>query len=320
MSGSGASGCLLDKVGLICTFIVGVQLFRWLWRIVYDNFVSVALGLNAVNLKQMGKWAVVTGASDGIGKAYAEHLAKKGLNVVLISRTKSKLDDVAKDLEKKYNVETKTIAVDFTDTRSIYHDIDKQLTGLEIGVLINNVGMSYSHPEYFLENKDKDHLYDDLIACNVYSVTNMCRIVMPGMTERRKGVVVNISSTAAQIPSPMLTVYAATKSYVVKFSEDLATEYARYGITVQCLLPGYVVTNMSRIRSSTWMAPTPLKFVAEAMKTIGVRERTTGYFPHTLLLGFVNFIDGISPSFSRWLITRTMMNIRARALRKSVKS
>nr|CAH7769033.1 unnamed protein product [Callosobruchus chinensis] len=335
MSGSGASGCLLDKVGLICTFIVGVQLFRWLWRIVYDNFVSVALGLNAVNLKQMGKWAVhylrptVLNAYVDMncyrsfrwyGKAYAEHLAKKGLNVVLISRTKSKLDDVAKDLEKKYNVETKTIAVDFTDTRSIYHDIDKQLTGLEIGVLINNVGMSYSHPEYFLENKDKDHLYDDLIACNVYSVTNMCRIVMPGMTERRKGVVVNISSTAAQIPSPMLTVYAATKSYVVKFSEDLATEYARYGITVQCLLPGYVVTNMSRIRSSTWMAPTPLKFVAEAMKTIGVRERTTGYFPHTLLLGFVNFIDGISPSFSRWLITRTMMNIRARALRKSVKS
>nr|CAI5856497.1 unnamed protein product [Callosobruchus analis] len=253
-----------------------------------------------------GDHTVVTGASDGIGKAYAEHLAKKGLNLVLISRTKTKLDDVAKDLEKKYNVETKTIAVDFTDTRSIYHDIDKQLTGLEIGVLINNVGMSYSHPEYFLENKDK--------------VTNMCKIVMPGMVERRKGVVVNISSTAAQIPSPMLTVYAATKSYVVKFSEDLATEYARYGITVQCLLPGYVVTNMSKIRSSTWMAPTPLKFVAEAMKTIGVREKTTGYFPHTLLVGVVNFIDGISPSFSRWLITRTMMNIRARALRKSVKS
>ncbi|VEN54905.1 unnamed protein product [Callosobruchus maculatus] len=148
----------------------------------------------------------------------------------------------------------------------------------------------------------------------------MCKIVMPGMVERRKGVVVNISSTAAQIPSPMLTVYAATKSYVVKFSEDLATEYARYGITVQCLLPGYVVTNMSKIRSSTWMAPTPLKFVAEAMKTIGVREKTTGFFPHTLLVGVVNFIDGISPAFSRWLITRTMMNIRARALRKSVKS
>ncbi|CAH2012816.1 unnamed protein product [Acanthoscelides obtectus] len=263
---------------------------------------------------------VITGASDGIGKAYAEHLAKKGLNIVLISRTKSKLDIVAQDLEKKYSVETKTIAVDFTDTRSIYHDIDKQLTGLEIGVLINNVGMSYSHPEYFLENKDNDHLYDDLIACNIYSVTNMCKIVMPGMVERRKGVVVNISSTAAQIPSPMLTVYAATKSYVVKFSEDLATEYARYGITVQCLLPGYVVTNMSKIRSSTWMAPTPLKFVAEAMKTIGVREKTTGYYPHTLLVGFVNFIDGISPALSRWLITRTMMNIRSRALRKSVKS
>ncbi|KAJ8951963.1 hypothetical protein NQ318_013633 [Aromia moschata] len=135
---------------------------------------------------------------------------------------------------------------------------------------------------------------------------------MPGMMERRRG-------GAAQIPSPLLTVYSASKSYVKKFSADLSAEYSKYGITVQCLLPGYVATNMSKIRSSTWMAPLPKKYVEEAMTTIGVKEDTTGYFPHTLMVGVVNALDCISPKLSRWLITRTMLNIRARALRRAVR-
>lgn len=207
--------------------------------------------------------------------------------------------------------------MDFTETENIYHDIDKQLTGLDIGVLINNVGMSYPHPEYFLDLKNKDEIYDSIIKCNIYSVTNMCKVVMPGMVERRRGVVVNLSSTAAQIPSPLLTVYSASKAFVEKFSEDLASEYAQYGITVQCIMPGYVATNMSKIKSSTWMAPSPLTYVSEALKTIGVQQKTTGYFPHSLLVGVVHTLENISPKLSRWIVTKTMLNIRARALRRA---
>ncbi|KAJ8951942.1 hypothetical protein NQ318_013609 [Aromia moschata] len=123
-----------------------LHLLRFFFRFFYDNFIATKLHINAVNLRETGKWAVVTGATDGIGKAYAELLAKKGLKIVLISRTQSKLDDVAKEIEQKYNVETKTIAANFTNTTVIYSEIDKQLTGLDIGVLVNNVGMSYPPP------------------------------------------------------------------------------------------------------------------------------------------------------------------------------
>lgn len=206
--------------------------------------------------------------------------------------------------------------MDFTSDEDIYHDIEKQLFGIDIGILINNVGMSYPHPEYFLDLKNGDAIYKNIIRCNIGSVTNMCKIVMPGMVERKKGVVVNVSSTAAQIPSPLLTVYGASKAYIQKFSADLSAEYMKSNIVVQCLLPGYVATKMSKIRSSTWMAPSPLKFVNEAIKTIGVQQHTTGYLPHTLLIGVVDTLDAISPKLPRWLIMRTMENIRSRALRR----
>lgn len=176
--------------------------------------------------------------------------------------------------------------------------------------------MSYPHPQYFLDLKDKDEVYNNIINCNIFSVTNMCKIVLPGMIERRKGVVINLSSTAAQIPSPLLTVYAATKAYIEKFSKDLHTEYSKYGITIQCVLPGYVATNMSKIRTSTWMAPSPHVYVKTAMQTIGVLECTTGYFPHTFLVGVIHALDSISPRLSKWLIVRTMENIRSRALKR----
>lgn len=72
--------------------------------------------------------------------------------------------------------------------------------------------------------------------------------------------------------------------FVSKFSRDLSSEYKRYGITVQCLTPGYVATKMSKIKKPTWMAPSPGKYVSSALRTVGIEEHTTGYFPHSLLV------------------------------------
>lgn len=138
-------------------------------------------------------------------------LAKKGLNIVLISRTKDKLDTVAKDIETKYNVETKTIAIDFTKGPEIFNVIQSQIANLNIGILVNNVGMSYIYPEYFHSIQDPDTFLGNVVNCNVVSVTNLCKLILPGMLERKKGIIINISSMSATIPNPMLTVYAASK-------------------------------------------------------------------------------------------------------------
>lgn len=110
-----------------------------------SNIGTFLFGIGGVNLRSFkGRWAVVTGCTDGIGKAYAEQMAKNGINVVLISRTLEKLNEQAKEIADKYKVETKVIAADFTEANSIYPNIKTQLADLDIGILVNNVGMSYT--------------------------------------------------------------------------------------------------------------------------------------------------------------------------------
>ncbi|KAG8233315.1 hypothetical protein J437_LFUL013785 [Ladona fulva] len=306
----------LEKVGIICLSVVGFQIVRSLFRVLYNHVIGPAFRMN-VDVTKMGSWAVVTGSTDGVGKAYAEALAKKGMNVVLISRSMDKLENVGGEIEKNFNVSTKLIAADFTEGPATYQKIEKELYGLEIGVLINNVGMSYPYPEYFNDLPDKSVVCNNLIQCNVYSVTNMCQIVLPQMIERGKGVIVNVSSASALFPSPLLTVYAATKAYVDKFSTDLAIECSKKGVIVQSLLPGYVATKMSKIRRSTWMAPSAPRYVDRAMLSIGIEERTTGYFAHKLMVSTIQLVESLSPRLAIWIILRTMENIRRRAHKKT---
>ncbi|XP_071853549.1 very-long-chain 3-oxoacyl-CoA reductase-like [Apostichopus japonicus] len=150
--------------------------------------------------------AVVTGSTDGIGKSTAVQLAAKGLNVVLMSRTESKLDAVASRIASKNNVQTKVIAVDFTSGSEIYENIGKQLEGLEIGVLVNNVGMSYPYPLYLYELEDPEKLIQGMINVNCLAATMMTYLIVPSMLSRKKGLIINVASAAGSLPTPLLTV------------------------------------------------------------------------------------------------------------------
>jgi len=204
----------LEYFGLI---VLGYSVLKTSLRL-FNNIGTFFLGFGTLNLKKYGSWAVVTGCTDGIGKAYAEHLAKRGLNVVLISRTLEKLQEQAKFLTDKYKVETKVIAVDFTEQTSIYTTIRNELGDLDIGVLVNNVGMSYKYPEFFDVYGQSDKDLSNLINCNITSLTKMTAIVLPNMVKKRKGIIINNASGSGRIPTPLLTVYSATKAYVDFFS------------------------------------------------------------------------------------------------------
>lgn len=267
-------------------FVVGActvaLVLLWVLYRVLSGFRIWVLGNGNLMTPQLGKWAVVTGATDGIGKSYAEELARRGFAMMLISRSQDKLDDVAKLLQDSYKVETRTIAVDFGKP-DIYPKIEAGLSGLEIGVLVNNVGVSYPYPEYYLHIPDLDNFITNLINVNMTSVCQMTRLVLPRMVDRSKGVILNISSASGMYPVPLLTVYSATKAFVDFFSRGLQEEYRRQGIIIQSVLPFFVATKMTRIRTPTLDKPTPDRYVQAEVTTVGLQSQTNGYFPHAVM-------------------------------------
>ncbi|XP_068167995.1 17-beta-hydroxysteroid dehydrogenase type 3 isoform X4 [Antennarius striatus] len=195
----------------------------------------------------MGEWAVVTGASEGIGRAYAFAMAEQGLNVVLMSRTKVKLDQVAKEI-------------------------------------INNVGMLPSMiPCKFLETAELDQTILKVINCNVKTVAKMCKIVLPRMENRRKGVIVNVSSGTASLPFPMYTLYAATKVFVERFSQGLQAEYKSKGIIIQAVAPFGVSTRMTAYQETNMVTLTPEDFVKSSLQYIRAGDKTHGSICHIVM-------------------------------------
>ena len=165
------------------------------------------------NLQKYGQWSIVTGATDGIGKGFAIQLAKKKINVVLISRTAEKLKELAAELETKYAIKTKIVALDYTDpdVEGGMTRVEKEIAGLEIGILVNNAGMSYPYAQFFHELSSETIVH--LIRVNIEVTTRLTHLVIPQMIQRKRGAIINIGSGAATVlPSdPLYAVYAGTK-------------------------------------------------------------------------------------------------------------
>lgn len=302
-------------IGIIVIFYLLFKILRSLWRGLYSCILADLLGAT-VNWKKLGQWAVITGSTDGIGKAYAKAFAAKGFDIVLVSRNPEKLEDVAQEIEKKYKVKTKVVAIDFTADSSIYNSVKKAIDGLEIGVLVNNVGMSYSYAEYLTKIPNVEKFMEDVLRANITSCLRMSLLVLPQMEKRRKGVIINVSSLSALTPVPLLSIYSASKVFVNFFSKATAEEYKNKGIIVQSVLPGFVSTKMSKMRPS-FMTSTPEAFVRWALKTVGVESQTCGYPVHKLQ-GYIQELmwDYMPESINLALNHRWMNDIRRRYYKK----
>jgi hypothetical protein len=183
--------------------------------------------------------ALVTGASGGIGAVYADRLAKRGYDIILVARDAGRLGKVASQIH-----ETTGRQVDFVDADLATHDgqrrVERVLQGDErITLLVNNAGVGATQT---LVESDVERL-DQMIQLNVTSVTRLAHAVAPAFIRRGGGTIINIASIVALAPELLNGVYAATKSFVLTFSQSLHHELAGHGIQVQAVLPGATSTD-----------------------------------------------------------------------------
>lgn len=291
------SNALFSAFAGLGAVVFALYAVKYSWGILRAVRIYILSEIWKVDVSTFGKWAVVTGATSGIGKAYAHELARRGLDVVLISRSLERLNQVASEIEQQHCRSTRVIQADFTDGLRIYQHIEEGLAGLEIGILVNNVGMNYADTLVFLlDVPNPGQRISDVLNCNVVSMTQMTRIVLPQMIQRKKGLIINISSEAGAHPHPMLTLYSATKGFINFFSRCLDSEYRGEGITVQCVAPLLVSTNMTWNMGTNALVKRADDFAREALNTAGLSSFTSGCLSHALQ-HFV--IDHLLPGWLR---------------------
>ncbi|KAK6977859.1 very-long-chain 3-oxoacyl-CoA reductase [Favolaschia claudopus] len=236
--------------------------------------------LPGTNLKRFGAkkgaWAVVTGASDGIGKEFAMQLASRGFNVLLVARNTQLLNSVASDILAKYpSSKTDVHTIDFAAADdSAYEALSTRVDGLDVGILVNNVGKSHAMPAYLVDTPLGE--MEDIVKINVGATLRVTYATLPGMIRRKRGLVLNIG----------------TKAFLATFTSALAEEVRKNNIVVEHVNTYFVTSKLSKIRRASAMIPTPKAYVRSVLSKIGLgcgaayggRPGTsTPYWSHAML-------------------------------------
>jgi short-subunit dehydrogenase len=232
--------------------------------------------------------ALITGASAGIGRDLAELCARDGMRVVLVARRKELLDTLAAELQRKHSATIVVLPADLA-RRDAPAEIAAELVRREIAVdvLVNNAGFAEIGPFH----ERAPGLIDGMIDVNVRAVVILTRLLLPSMIARKDGKILNVVSTAAFQPGPIMATYYATKAFVLSWSEAISNELAKSGVTVTVLCPG----------------PTDTEFMEVANMTAAKAKNAGWLMPSrdVAVAGYRGMLAGkrlVIPGFANWLI------------------
>ena len=232
----------------------------------------------------MSRWAIVTGASSGIGKALAFEFAAGGFNLVLTGRNEPALNKVASDCSRKHGVETEVVPADLAEM----HSLDNLVRALEskqrhYDVLVNNAGFGI-HGDFASADIDQNV---QLVNVQLTAALRLTKTVLPSMIARRNGRILNVASVYSYAPVPLQSVYSACKAFLLSFSSSLQNELKGTGVTVTVFCPGTTQTEF-RSRAGIGEKRKGSGMTAAAAARIAYLETLRG--KHIVVPGFINHL------------------------------
>jgi short-subunit dehydrogenase len=255
------------------------------------------------------KTALITGASSGLGLAFARIFGREGFDLVLVARSEDKLKELAIELKSKHGTQSTVVGKDLSVPGSpdeVYAEIQQKT--ITVDVLINNAG--FADYGYFVESDLSKQL--QMMQLNIVTLTHLTRLCLPAMKQRGYGKIMNVASTAAFAPGPLMAVYYASKAYVLSFSEAIAAEMQGTGVTVTALCPG---PTESGFQQRAAMQDSKLVqgrlMSAQTVAEIGYNGLMKG--EHTVIPGFMNQVQSFMPRLlPRNMAARVVMNMQQR--------
>ncbi|PKL82955.1 MAG: oxidoreductase [Ignavibacteriae bacterium HGW-Ignavibacteriae-3] len=252
--------------------------------------------------EKYGVWALITGASAGIGEEFAKRFASENINLILVARREEKLNKLAAELKTKNDIEVVSAPVDLSEPNFIVK-LQSYIGDREISILVNNAGFGYNGEFQKAELKNQI----DMISVNCLAPTIITHNILQGMVNRKKGAIIFLGSLVGYQPTPFTTSYSATKAFNLFMGEGLWYELKKYNIDVLALNPGGTKTEFQKV-ANTSAGPYPRdvsQVVDTALKHLGKRM--------SVVDGFMNKVLSIIPRF----ITRRMTVLTAGKIRKT---
>jgi uncharacterized protein len=252
--------------------------------------------------------ALVTGASSGLGLELATIAARDGHDLVLVARRRDRLESIGKGLREEFGAAVTIIVRDLAESeaaRVVTQEVEAR--GLSVDLLVNNAGLGVHGP--FAEAPLDKELA--MIRVNLVALTELTKRVLPGMIARGRGRILNVASTAAFQPGPLMAVYYATKAYVLSFSEAIASEVAGSGVTVTALCPGPTRTEFGKAAGmlETRLFRSPLVKDARSVAEAGYRGMKRGR--RVVIPGIGNWILAEAVRFTpRRLVTAVSLAVQ----------